>query len=104
MADGYLEIEDDNEWELSDGEMKKKEENRQIRVSMKAAHESGRVKDPPPSKQQHTNRELHGDWSGRVIDTTEDYENLSSAAHAGNEFALGYIHYLNSRHQIPSAH
>ena len=38
-----------------------------------------------------------------TIDTTEDYDRLSLAAYRGDEFALGYIHYLNSKHQVPSA-
>ena len=64
-------------------------------MNMKAACESTQPKDPPSSAHLITNQELHGEWSGVTIDITKDYDRLSSAAYRGNEFALGYIHYLN---------
>ena len=103
MADGYLDLEDDDDWDQSDDELRKQEGNRLARVNMKAARDSTRPKDPPSSAHLITNQELHGEWSGVTIDTSEDYDRLSSAAHRGDEFALGYIHYLNSKHQVPSA-
>ena len=104
MADGYLELEDDddNDYDVSEGEMERREKFRQTRVSMKAARDAKR-KDPHRAHHYPTNRELHGDWSGVVIETQEDFEKLSSATHLADEYAIGYIHYLNATHQVPSA-
>ena len=99
MADGYLDLEDDDDWDQSDDELHKQEGNHLARVNMKATCESTQPKDPPSSAHLITNQELHGEWSGVTIDTTEDYDRLSSAAYRGDKFALGYIHYLNSKHQ-----
>ena len=100
IADGYLDLEDDNDWDQSDDELHKQERNRLARVHMKTARESTWPKDSPSSMHLVTNQELHGDWSGVTIDTTKDYDRLSSAAYRGDKFALGYIHYLNSKHQV----
>ena len=37
MADGYLDLEDDDDWDQSDDELRKQEGNRLARVNMKAA-------------------------------------------------------------------
>ena len=73
MADGYLDLEDDDDWDQSDDELRKQEGNCLARVNMKAARKSTRPKDPPSSAHLITNQELHREWSGVTIDTTEDY-------------------------------
>jgi hypothetical protein len=46
-----------------------------------------------------TNRELHGDWSGFVVDSVSDYDRLYAACMAQDVDAIGYFSYLNSAYQ-----
>jgi len=45
--------------------------------------------------------ELHGAWFGVKINTVANWERLLAAANNGDEHALGYIAFLNSKYQRP---
>ena len=88
---------DDDEY-ANTSEDERKERNRRARAIDKASR-PGR-KAPPPPKLNQTSVELHGDWPNRPINTVADWEGIAAAAKNGDDYALRYIMYLNTRHQM----
>jgi hypothetical protein len=68
-----------------------------------AAHKAAREKkaQAPLEVSYDTSEALHGPWSGAPIDSVRDWERIYNAAIGGNDFALGYIAFLNTKHQRP---
>jgi len=127
MADGYEEMEDDEDTgNESEGVIAHREDLRLIRVANKAARNTTKsgdrkvvdrkvvdrkvvdrngveriVRPPPAPKALWTSPELHGVWSDRRIVTVAEWRTLRDAAQNGDDDALGYIVYLNSLYQRP---
>jgi hypothetical protein len=94
---------DDDEWDDEDDEdHDRKEKLRMIRVAHKAAREKKSI--PPPAVSYDSSPELHGNWYGVPIVTIDDWDQLYNAAMKGDDFAVGYIAFLNSKYQRPSEH
>jgi hypothetical protein len=93
---------DDNNYDDSDAKMfAYKEDLQQTHAAHKAARE--KTVQAPPEVSYDTSEALHGPWSGTPIDTVKDWERIYNAAIGGDDFALGYIAFLNTRHQWPRA-
>ena len=127
MADGYEEMEDDEDTgNESEGIIAHREDLRFIRVANKAARNTTKsgdrkvvdrkvvdhkvvdrngveriVRPPPAPKALWTSPELHGVWSDRRIVMVAEWRTLRDTAQNGDDDALGYIVYLNSLYQRP---
>jgi hypothetical protein len=88
---------DDDEY-ANTSEDDQKERNRRARAVDKASH-PGR-KAPPPPKVNQPLVELHSDWPNRPINTVADWEGIAATAKKGDNYALRYIMYLNTHHQM----
>ena len=64
-----------------------------------------RLKERDPNKlgtRNESSPELHGNWYGVPIVTIDDWDQLYNAAMKGDDFAVGYITFLNSKYQRPT--
>jgi hypothetical protein len=91
---------DDDDWSEDDEDQSCKEKPWLICVEHKATRE--RMPILPPMVSYGSSPELHSDWSGVPITTTDDWEQIYNAALKRDDFALGYIAYLNSTFQRPT--
>jgi hypothetical protein len=92
---------DDNEWDDEDDEGHDRREKLQMtRVIHKAVRDKKPI--PPPEVSYESSPELHGNWYGVPIVTTDDWDQLYNAAMKGDDFAVGYIAFLNSKYQRPT--
>ncbi|KIM81674.1 hypothetical protein PILCRDRAFT_8367 [Piloderma croceum F 1598] len=91
---------DDEDWSEDDEDLSRKEKLRRIHVEHKATRERKAI--PPPTVSYGSSPELHGKWSGVPIVGGDDWECIYTVALNGDDFALGYIVYLNSTYQRPN--
>ena len=96
------------EWDAAQGDdyddsdsdtFARKEDLRQIRAAHRAARE--KKAQAPPEVSYDTSEGLHGPWSGISIDSVRDWDEIYAAAVGGDDFALGYIAFLNTKYQRP---
>lgn len=96
-SDPYANLEDDDEYE-DEEERDRRETNRVFRAQGRAQR---RNRQPPPQpKLTESTKELHGDWANVPIDTEEQWTALRDAIINGDDDALRYCMYLNTKHQI----
>jgi hypothetical protein len=89
-----------DDYDDSDSEMfAHKEDLRQTCVAHKAARE--KTAQAPLEVSYDTCEGLHGPWSGTPIDSVRDWERIYNAAVGGDDFALRYIAFLNTKYQQP---
>ena len=101
MAKAMEEMEDDDEFGSEDSDsMHRKEQQPQMHAADKKARK-GQAQEPPAISYAST-PELHGSWSGFVVDIVADYEHLYNAAMDGDRDAVRYYAYLNAVHQRAS--
>jgi hypothetical protein len=98
MAKEMEEMEDDDAYDSSEGEITRKEGLRQVRAAGKKARKG----QEPPAISYSSTPELHGAWSGVAIESVADYDRLHSAAMGGDADAVGYFSYLNAVYQRAS--
>jgi hypothetical protein len=88
---------DYDEYDDSDSKMfARKEGQQQTRVAHKVARE--KTVQAPPEVSYDTSEGLHGPWSGTPIDSVRDWERIYNAAVGGDDFAPGYIAFLNTKY------
>ena len=93
----YANLEDDNEYE-DEEECNCRKTNHVFRAQGQVQH---RNRQPPPQpKLSELTKELHGNWANTPIDTEEQWTALCDAIINGDDNALRYCMYLNTRDQI----
>ena len=101
MAKEMDELEDDDDFSEDDDELRRKEALRQTRAANRMARKGSSLKEPP-TLSYSSNRELHGSWTGFVVDSVNDYDRLYDACMNRDVDAIGYFSYLNSAYQPAS--
>jgi hypothetical protein len=97
-TDPYEGLESDDEYEDTDRD--RREINRVQRAIGRAARGNRQV--PPPPKLSDSTPELHGIWANTVVETVEQWDTIREAAISGDDTALRYCMYLNTKFQLTS--
>lgn len=96
----FLNDSDDNEYDDDDRERREVD-----RVNRAWNRQARRHRQPPPTpKNLESTAELHGVWVDRPIDSIDQWNSLRNAVISGDDHALRYLQYLNTKHQINATH
>ena len=105
MAQGYDDFfneeddESDDDLEIEDG-FDQRERLRMTRAVHKAARDKGKGKEIPPAMSYDSHVSIHGKWASRRIVSMEDARALEEAVRKKDQYALGYLSYINSTGQV----